>query len=73
MSERQICIYGGRDMKRFSLIGAVCGVLSGVGMIYASIVDGNIPKTVWILISIGWFIAVASQICNYRYFNKKDL
>lgn len=59
-------------MKRFSLIGAVCGVLSGAGMIYGSITDGNIPKIVWILISIGWLIAVASQICNYRYFNKKD-
>ena len=58
-------------MKRFSMIGAVCGLLSGIGMIYASIV-GNIPSTVWILISIGWFVAVASQIGNYRYFNKKD-
>ncbi len=59
-------------MKKFALIGAVCGVLSGAGMIYASITDGNIPKIVWILISIGWFIAVASQICNYCYFNRKD-
>ncbi len=59
-------------MKRSSLIGAVCGVLSGVGMIYAGMADGNIPKTVWVLISIGWLIAVASQICNYRHFNKKD-
>ncbi len=59
-------------MKRFSLIGAVCGMLSGIGMIYAGIVDGNIPKTVWILIAIGWFIAVASQICSYRHFSKKD-
>ncbi len=57
-------------MKRFSLIGAVCGVLSGVGMIYASITDGNIHKIIWILISIGWFIGVASQICNYRHFKK---
>lgn len=59
-------------MKRFALIGAVCGVLSGIGMIYASIVDGGIPKAVWMLIAIGWVIAVASQIWNYRYFRKKD-
>lgn len=58
-------------MKRFSLIGAVCGLFSGAGMIYASIV-GKIPSLVWILISIGWFIAVASQIWNYRYFQKKE-
>lgn len=58
-------------MKCFSLIGAICGLFSGVGMIYASIA-GKIPSVVWILISIGWSIAVASQICNYRYFQKKE-
>ncbi len=57
-------------MKRFSLIGAVCGVLSGAGMIYASLADGHIPRAMWVLISIGWLIAVASQICNACYFNK---
>lgn len=57
-------------MKRFALIGAVCGVLSSIGMIYASIADGGVPKVVWMLIAIGWLIAVASQICNYRYFHK---
>lgn len=57
-------------MKKFSLIGVLCAVLSGVGMISASIVD-NIPRTVWILISIGWCIAIASQIYNYRYFQKR--
>ncbi len=59
-------------MKKFSLIGAVCGVLSGLGMIYASIADGNTPKIVWVLISVGWLIAVVSQICNYRYFRNSD-
>ena len=59
-------------MKRFALIGAVCGVLSGAGMIWAGIADGNIPKPVWILISIGWFVSAAAQICNYRHFHKKD-
>ncbi len=59
-------------MKKFSLIGAICGILSGIGMIYAGIVDGNIPKILWILISIGWLIAVASQICNCCNFNKKE-
>lgn len=53
-------------MKRLSLIGAVCGVLSGAGMIYASIADGHIPRAVWILISVGWLISVAVQICNYQ-------
>lgn len=47
-------------MKNFSLIGAVCGVLSGGGMIYASIVDGNVPRIIWILISIGWFIMITA-------------
>ncbi len=59
-------------MKIFSLIGSGCGVLSGIGMLYAGIVDGNIPKPLWVLISIGWFIAVVSQICSYRHYNKKD-
>ncbi len=59
-------------MKKFAFIGAVCGVLSGIGMIYAGIVDGNIPKAAWILISIGWLIAVSAQICNCRHLNKKD-
>ncbi len=63
---------GVRKMKRFALIGAVCGVLSGVGMIYGSIVE-NLSRAAWICISIGWLIAVASQSCNYRYFRKKDL
>lgn len=57
-------------MKRVSLIGAVCGVLSGAGMIYAGIADGHMPRAMWVLISIGWLIAVASQICNACYFNK---
>lgn len=57
-------------MKRFSLIGAVCGVLSGAGMIYASLADRHIPRAMWVLISIGWLIAVASQICNACYFNR---
>lgn len=59
-------------MKKFSLIGAVCGILSGAGMIYSAIMDGNIPKILWVLISIGWLVAVVSQICNYRHFSKKD-
>ncbi len=58
-------------MKRFALAGTVCGVLSGMGMLYGSIAE-NMPKAAWICISIGWLIAVVSQICNYRYFRKKE-
>ncbi len=58
-------------MKRFALIGAVCGVLSGVGMIYGSIAE-NMPRAAWICISIGWLIAVAAQISTYSYVRKKD-
>lgn len=60
-------------MKIISLIGTICGILSGMGMIYAGVVDLNIPKTLWILIAIGWFIDVVVQICSYHYFNKKDI
>lgn len=58
-------------MKKFSLIGAICGVLSGIGMLVLSILDSRAPKILWILISIGFFIEAASLICNYYHFNKK--
>ncbi len=54
-------------MKVFSLIGNVCGMFSGLMIIYAAVTDGNIPEAVWPL----WIAAVAAQICSYRRFTKK--
>ncbi len=58
-------------MRLFALIGAVCGVLSGAAMIWASVTDAAVPGAVWALIAAGWLVAVAAQICTYRFFYKK--
>lgn len=59
-------------MKTFSYIGAVCGIFSGIGMICNAVTDNNLPKIVWLFISVGWIVAVSSQICNYFHLKKKN-
>lgn len=58
--------------KIIPLIGGVCGVISGIGMIFGAILDGNIPKYAWIIIIIGFLVSGAGNIYNYHYFSKKD-
>ncbi len=58
--------------KVIPFVGGVCGVLSGIGMICAAILDGDIPKFVWLFIAIGFFISGISNAYNYCYFRKKD-
>jgi len=58
-------------MKIFTIIGGICGILSGIGMIYGGIMDGEMPKYVWLLISTGYFILVVSLIANYIKSGKK--
>lgn len=47
-------------------IGAVCGIIGGIGLIYSAVTDGNIPKIMWLIISVCEFILVFSLICNYK-------
>ena len=58
--------------KLIPLVGAICGVLSGIGMICGGIMDGKLPKPAWIFIGIGFFISAIANVYNYRYFHKNQ-
>ena len=48
------------------LVAGVCGIFVGIFILYASIVDMQIPKVIWILLAICSFISAAYNFFNYR-------
>ena len=54
-------------MKKYvMLVAGICGILSGIFIIYASIVDMHIPKAIWLLLAICSFISAAYNFYIYR-------
>ena len=52
--------------KHVMLAAGICGIIVGVFIIYASVVDMHIPKAVWILLAICSLISAVYNFCNYR-------
>lgn len=54
-------------MKKYvMLVAGICGILGGIFIVYASIVDMHIPKAIWILLAVCWFISAIYNLYNYR-------
>ncbi|MBQ5335296.1 MAG: hypothetical protein J6Z45_05050 [Oscillospiraceae bacterium] len=52
-------------MKKFALIGAFCGILGGIGLIAAAILDDQFPKPLWAVIAVCTLTAGIANICAY--------
>ena len=52
--------------KCVMLVAGTCGILSGIVIIYASIVDRPIPKAIWIVLALCSLISAIYNFCNYR-------
>lgn len=48
------------------MIGAVCGIIGGIGLICSAITDGNIPKIMYFVIAVCEFIMSGALIYNYK-------
>ena len=53
-------------MKKFARAGAVCGILAGIGMIAAAILDEKFPKPLWAVIAACTLAAGIANLCAYR-------
>ncbi|MCR5305642.1 MAG: hypothetical protein K6E36_03995 [Oscillospiraceae bacterium] len=58
-------------MKKFALAGAVCGILAGIGILIAAILDEKFPKPMWFVIGALTLTAGIANIWAYRKVNRK--
>lgn len=57
--------------SKLTLIGAVCGIIGGIGLICSAIMYDNIPKIIRLLIAVCEIIMAVSLVYNYKEINKK--
>lgn len=50
----------------FYMIAAILGIIGGIGLILSAVTDSNLPKFVYIIISVCEFTASFATICNCR-------
>jgi len=57
--------------KIIPIIGGICGILGGIGIIIMSIADMEVPKLFWLLFAAVCFINAFINIYFFRLYNKK--
>jgi len=57
--------------KIIARVGAVCGILSGIGMICGAILEDRMPKFLWLPIAVGYLLLTASILISYFAEKKK--
>ena len=61
--------------KRFGLIGIICGtcgIIGGILMIIAAVMENAFPRPLWFIASVCMFMNVIGIILNYRYVRKNE-
>ena len=58
-------------IRNFQLFCAIAGILSGLLMIAAAILEDDFPRFLWLLAALGQLLNAAGILYSYRQHGKK--
>lgn len=58
--------------RRLSMLGGICGIIGGIGMIVGAVVEESFPKPLWLLVAFCYIFNTIAIFLNYRFFRKRN-